>query len=173
MLQTTFEAVQRWMSRLPLRGCASVGPGVEVRGRVWIHGEGRIVLGNRVLLDGSVAPIELHAKEGAELILEDDVVMEGGASIEAVQSVVVKKGSRLRSFCKVLDNNFHPLKGNRHERPTSEPVVIGVGAEVGIRAIVLPGAAIGDGSRIGPGVVISRRVPPGVKLVGSPPKLER
>lgn len=166
-------AVSGLLARWPLRGCASVGEGTRVLGKVWIHGEGRIVLGNRVVLDGSKVPIELHAKPGAQLVLGDDVRIEGGASIEAVQSVVVKKGAVLRAFCKILDNHFHPLKGDRHERPSSEPVVIGEGSEIGVRAIVLPGADIGARARIGPGVVISRRVPNGVSLVGMPPKVER
>lgn len=156
-----------------MRACTSIGEGALVLGKVWIHGEGSIVLGERVVLDGSQLPIELHAKPGAELIIGDDVRIEGGASIECVESVVIERGAVLRSLCKILDNHFHPLKGNRHERPSSEPVRVGEGAEVGLRAIVLPGADIGKGARIGPGVVISRRVPAGVSIVGSPPKAER
>ncbi len=159
--------------RAKLWRCASVGAAPVVLGRVWIHGRGRIELGDRVVLDGRRAPIELHAQPGAVLRLGDDVRLEGGVSVEALESVRVERGAVLRQFCKVLDNHFHPVSGDRHERPSSEPVVIGEDAEVGERAIVLPGARLEAKVRLLPGVVIGRRVPAGTVLQGFPPRALR
>ena len=163
----------RALSRARLWRCRSVGEGALVLGRVWIHGRGEIHLGARVLLDGRRAPIELHARSGATLRLGDHVKVEGGASIEALQSILVGKGAVLRQFSKVLDNNFHPVNGDRHAQPKSEPVVIGEGVEIGERAIVLPGARLEANVRLSPGVVIGRRVPAGTVLEGFPPKAVR
>jgi acetyltransferase-like isoleucine patch superfamily enzyme len=158
-------------SRLKLWRCARVGASPRVLGKVWIHGEGQVRLGDRVTLDGRVAPIELHAEPGAEIVIGNDVRIEGGASLEAQHSIVVGDHCRIGGFAKVLDNNFHPVSGNRHQRPVSTAVVIEEGAEVGVRAILLPGAHVQKGARIGTGSVISRRIPAGVTVSGVPPKV--
>ncbi len=163
----------RALTRARLWRCERVGPGTVVLGRVWIHGRGRIQLGARVVLDGRRAPIELHAREGGTLTLEDDVRVEGGASIEALHSVVVGRRAVLRRFSKVLDNHFHPVSGDRHEQPKSDAVQIGEGVEVGERAIVLPGAKLEANVKLEAGVVIGRRVPAGTVLQGFPPKAVR
>jgi len=122
------------------------------------------------VLDASRAPIELHAEAGAEIVIGDDVRIEGGASLEAVKSIIVGRGARLRAWCKVIDNHFH-IPSDRTARPPSAPVVIGEEADVGERAIVLPGAQLGPGVWLDAGVVIARRVPAGMLLAGSPPRI--
>lgn len=161
------ERIARWK----LRRCAYVGRAPRVHGRVWIHGRGIIRLGHDVVLDGAHQPIELHALDPAsEIVIGDGALLEGGASIEAVISVTIGARSRLRSFSRVLDNNFHPLQGNRHWRPPSAKVTIGEDVDVGARAILLAGATIGDGATIRAGTVINRRlrVPPHAHARGFP-----
>jgi hypothetical protein len=58
-----------FISRLKLRRCAEVGSSPSVVGRIWIHGDGTLRIGNRVRLDASSAPIELYVGPGAEMIL--------------------------------------------------------------------------------------------------------
>lgn len=161
------------LSRLKLRRCRSVGEAPTVLGRVWIHGPGEVRLGHRVVLDGRAAPIELHAMQGGTIVLGDDVAIEGGASLEALQSITVGAGTKLGAFCKVLDNQHHPLRGNRHERPPSVPLAIEEGVTVGSRAILLPGTHVQKGATVAPGTVVSRRIPPGVTVGGSPARVLR
>lgn len=146
------------LSRLKLWRCARVGKRVEVLGSVLVIGGGQIEIGDDVIFDGRVVPIELHAEQGAELIIGHGCVLEGGVSIEAQQRVEIGPGSRLRAFSKLMDNNFHPVLGSRHRRPTSYPVKLEAAVEVGERAIVLPGAWLEKGVTLGPGVVVARRV---------------
>ena len=160
-------------ARLKLWRCASVGRSPRVVGRLWIHGAGVVRLGDRVVLDGSRGPIELHAKRGATIEIGDDVRIGGGTSIEAVRSVAIGRGSVLGAFCKVLDNNFHPVTGDRNRLPESTPVSLGDHVVVGERSIVLPGAELGAGARLAPAVVIGRRVPEGAVVAGSPPRTVR
>jgi acetyltransferase-like isoleucine patch superfamily enzyme len=143
---------------LCLRGRGRIGAGTEVHGRVYVHGEGRIELGERVILDGRACPIELHASEGALIVIGDDVVIDAGASIEARERVQIGRGCRLGRFCKILDNDFHPLRGDRHEAPSSKPVTIEDEVVVGAMAVLLPGAYVERGVTIGPSKVITRRV---------------
>jgi acetyltransferase-like isoleucine patch superfamily enzyme len=162
----------RVLSRLKLWRCAKVGARVEVRGHVYVIGGGLIEVGDDVLLDGHLVPVELHAEPGAVLVIGHGCVLEGGVSLEAQEHVELGPGCRLRAFSKVMDNHFHPVIGARHLRPPSKPVKLEAGVELGERAIVLPGAWLGAKVRIGPGVVIGRHVKAGVSLVGSPPHAE-
>jgi acetyltransferase-like isoleucine patch superfamily enzyme len=154
--------LQASWSRLRLRACADVGEGVVVAGRVWIHGNGQLTLGRGVRLDASRAPIELHAADGAQIVIGDEVLIEGGTSIEARQSIVIGDRARIRAYCKILDNHFHPLRGDRLQLPPSDPVVLGPDVDLGERSIVLPGAWLAPGAVVGPSKIV-RAPPPGAR----------
>ncbi len=156
--------------RIGLRSYGKLGKDVRIQGSIWVHGAGAISIGDRVVFDARRGPIELHACRGARLHLEDEVVLEGGVSIEAVDSVRLGPGCVVGAWSKILDNHFHEVQGDRQHRPGSEPVWIGRGVRIGERCIVLPGTRLEDGVRLGHGVVIGRRVPAGTLLEGSPPR---
>lgn len=158
-------------TRWRLRRCASVGPGAVARGYIWVHGRGSVHVGAGVVLDGSHHPIELHAVEkDSQLFIGDGALVSGGVSIESVVSVHLGARSRLGGFSRVMDNNFHPLVGDRLVRPPSSPVRIGDDVEIGPRAILLAGSQVGSGATVGPATVISRRspVPDGASASGMP-----
>ena len=159
-------------SQIAMRSRATIGERVKIRGRIRITGGGTIEVGDDVELDGRWAPIELHAQPGGTIMLGSGVRVEGGVSIEAKSRVEVGDRTVLRGFCKLLDNHFHPLSGDRHRgAPPSNPVVIGSDCDIGWRALVLPGGRLGAGARALAGVVVSRKVPAGAVIGGSPPVL--
>jgi acetyltransferase-like isoleucine patch superfamily enzyme len=160
-------------SRLKLWRCAKVGARVKVLGRVYVVGGGHIEVGDDVVIDRRLVPVELNVGSEGTLIIGDGCEFEGGASIEAQERVELGPHCRLRAFSKVMDNHFHPVVGSRHHRPQSTPVKLEANVEVGSRAIVLPGAWLGHGVHLASGVVIGRRVKAGLALVGSPPRVER
>lgn len=147
------------VARYKLQRATSVGLDPRVRGRVWVHGEGQVEIGDRVVFDASLAPIELHSWRGAVITIGDDCYVGGGTSIEATHSIRLEAGVHLGVFCKLMDNDFHPLVGNRHARPTARPVIVGAGAEIRARSILLAGAHIERGARVGAGSVLQRRPP--------------
>lgn len=161
------------LSRLKLWRCAKVGARVRVRGQVYVVGGGHIEVGDDVLIDGRLVPVELNVGRQGTLVVGERCVLEGGSSIEVQERVELGPGCRLRAFAKVMDNHFHPVAGVRHARPESKPVKLEAEVEVGPRAIVLPGAWLEREVHLGPGVVIGRHVKAGQCLVGSPPHLER
>lgn len=145
-------------SRLKLRRCARVGRSPSVAGRLWIHGPGRVEIGDRVRLGSAVAPVELNAGPGARIVIGSDARIEGGTCIEAQEAVSIGDGSHVGGFARVIDNHFHRVQGDRRERPPSMPVQIGAGASIGWRAVVLPGAQVPAGAVVPPGGVV--RGPP-------------
>ena len=149
------------LARLRLRRCRRVGAAPEVHGRVWVHGQGSVRLGDRVRIEGGLAPVELHAGPGAEIVIGDDVYLGPGTIIEARESITLGAGCRVEGFARVLDNHLHTLRGDRHEAPDSYPVRIGAGARLGWRAVVLPGAQIRDGVEVRPASVVRGPAAPG------------
>jgi acetyltransferase-like isoleucine patch superfamily enzyme len=48
------------------------------------------------------------------------------------------------------------------------PVRIGEGCDIGVGAIILPGVTLGPGVQVGAGAVVTRDVPPGQVVAGTP-----
>jgi acetyltransferase-like isoleucine patch superfamily enzyme len=136
--------------------------------RVVVRGEGTVRIGRGVRFDTSVARIELHALRGGEIVLDEDVWVESGVSIEASSSVRIGARTRIAPFAKIIDTHFHALAGNRHDRPTPSPVIVEEDVFIGPRAVLLPRAHIGRGSVLRAGTVITRRFPPGAIVGGVP-----
>lgn len=165
MLRELRSRVQLWR-----RGARAVD--LVVKGHVWVHGDGEVVIGHDVVLDATVAPIEIRTAKGGRLVLGDHVRVEGGVSFEAEGSTHIGRNVTVKAFAKIIDNHFHKLTGNRHERPPPGEVVIEEGVIVEPSAILLPGAHIGAGSVIAARAVVSKRVPPRVRVVGNPSRVE-
>lgn len=156
--------LDRLRTTLALRRCASRGRDIRVAGRLWIHGEGRVVLGDRVTFDARSAPIELFPWAGAEIVIGDDVVLEGGTSIECTESISLGAGTRVGAFSRIMDNHFHPLVGDRHIRPRPRPVVLEDDVHIGPRSVVMAGAHLPRGARFGAASVIRRGERPELRL---------
>jgi len=147
------------LGRFWLRRCRVVGEGTVALGRIWVRGEGTIRIGKRVVLDARHAPIELVVPyEGSEIVLGDDVVIEGGTSIEADRSIRIGDRTHIGRFCRLMDSHFHPLRGDRNQRPPAAPVVVENDVEMGERAILLAGSHVEHHVVVHPGTVITRRV---------------
>lgn len=180
MTTTLEQRVGRWVSaatgglrrawtRAQLAGADSVGQRVAVRGRVWIRGSGTVVIGDDVVFDAETATIELHAASpDARIVIGNGVFLGAGTSIEAVQSITVGDRTRVGPFCKIMDNAFHRVVGDRTQRPASVEVTIGEDVDLGARTILLPGAHVGRGARASTGTVITRRIPEGATVAGVP-----
>jgi acetyltransferase-like isoleucine patch superfamily enzyme len=157
-----------FVSNLKLQRSAEVGTSPLVEGRIWIHGQGTLRIGKRVHLEASSDPIEFYAGPGAEIVLGDDVEIQGGASIEALKSVQIGDGCRIGARCKVIDNHFHQLSGNLQQTLPSAPVVIEAGATLESGSIVLPGARVPSGSVIASGSVVRGRSATGATAAQEP-----
>jgi acetyltransferase-like isoleucine patch superfamily enzyme len=136
------------------------GHDVRLLGRVWIHGRGKVQIGDRARIGAVDLPVELHAEPKGEIIIGKEVEIGGGTSIEATVRVLIGDGARLGRLCKVIDNSFHTI-GALDQRPPSQPVEIGAGSVIGDHAILLPGARVEPGEIVPPATVVwgPRRLP--------------
>lgn len=164
------KVLARLLTRLRLWRCSRVGRGTLLLGSAWIRGGGRILIGENVVLDGRTVPIELHVMRGAVLEIGDGTVIRAGCSIEATERIDIGRNCVFEPFVKVIDNQFHPLQGDRHRRPQPTRIRIEDHVVLGERSIVLPGARIHAAARIGARSVISRHVAPGARIGGNPPR---
>jgi acetyltransferase-like isoleucine patch superfamily enzyme len=153
---------RRW-----LRTCASVGeePCLAGKPTLEIHG-GQLRIGNRFRLASRPVPSHLAAGPGAVLQIGNDVSIGCGAAIAAFEQVRIGDGTRIGPFVIIMDTNFHGASGDQSVRHDCRPVSIGDGCRIGSRVTITRGAAIGDGSEILAGSVVSSAIPPGVCAAG-------
>jgi sugar O-acyltransferase (sialic acid O-acetyltransferase NeuD family) len=91
--------------------------------------------------------------------------------------VIVGQDSKLDGFNLVFTNSIVASRNHLHKfAMVTSLVALTDGVEIGQGAFIGTGSAVGEGVRVGPGAlvgmgsVIFKDVPPGVCLVGNPPK---
>jgi maltose O-acetyltransferase len=140
-------AIRRWLVGQIIPEC---GPGVTVRSNCYFgNGDGLRV--------GANADLGQNARIDHEVTIGRDVVMG--------PDVVVMTISHAFDDCTVPIR----LQGALPRRP----VVIGDGAWIGTRVIVMPGVTIGAGSVIGAGSIVTRDIPENAIAVGNPCRVIR
>lgn len=129
------------------------------------------------------------------LSVERDGIVEIGddsylanASLVCVERITVGCRVFIAGGVTIVDSDFHPLDpaqrvadaialsplGDREKRPrpAAQPVIIEDDVWIGFNATVLKGVRVGRGAMVMPGAVVSRDVPQGCTVVGSPARLQ-
>ena len=100
-----------------------------------------------------------------------------GSTIYAYTSIKIGDNTMIGANCKIIDNDFHPLRSedrlreNSHEYVKTRPIVIGRNCFIGMNSIILKGAVIGDNVVIGAGSVVQGNVPDNCIVAGNPAKI--
>lgn len=161
-----------WRARWYLRGAQVLGPYTRVWGRVHVRNQGRMHIGDHTRLIGTITPIELGTGSVGCLEIGDDVFINYGSSIAAMESIRIGARCLIGTYTIILDNNFHRIEPEwRDEMPDSAPVVLEENVWLGARAIVLPGVTIGHDSVVGAGSVVTRSIPPRSLAAGVPARV--
>ena len=155
-----------------LRRCTSLGPLVQVYGRVIVDNGGAIHLGRRVRLRGVHVPVELAALPGGELRIGDNVFINGGTSICAQKSVTIGDNCLIGNYTLIMDTDFHAV-GDHAQWPDARPVVIEDDVWLAVRVTVLKGVTIGRGAVVAAGAVVTKNVEPYTLVGGVPARLIR
>ncbi|HHH39814.1 MAG TPA: acyltransferase [Sedimenticola sp.] len=136
-----------------------------------------LVLGDRVslyegvrLVIGDAANPHARLQIGGDTIVNVYAYLSGEGGLEIGDQVLVGPHAMLLSAGHRLDGNTAPIRENPL---TYGPVRIGRGAWIGAGAIVLEGVTVGEGAVVGAGAVVTRDVPPGAVVAGSPARILR
>lgn len=175
----------RWIYRnYQCRGLKSCGIGVVVRPKIkWLN-KNYISLGDNCYL-GPNCRIEAideynNSIYSPEIVLGNEVMINGACHIGAIQRVVIKDKSLLGNHVMVIDHSH----GNgsveeiaiapwARDLYSKGEVVIGERVWVGENAVILPGVHIGDGCIIGASAVVTKDFPANCVIAGNPAKIIR
>ena len=130
---------------------------------------------------------ELFGSGGDSVWLEPTFRCDYGTNIYLGKKVYFNFDCVILDVCEVRLGDFvfvapgvhiytatHPLDPVlRRTQEFGKPVTIGNDVWIGGKAIICPGVTIGDRSVIGAGSVVTKDVPPGVVVAGTPAKIIR
>lgn len=141
-----------------------VGHGTRFQSGVRFDRPSAVVIGDNCLFwRGVGAPAE---GDCASLRIGDRVQVNQGAQLDMTGGLTIENDV-LISEDAVLYTHDHGLAP--HSVPHPMPKVIGAGAWVGMRAVILPQCQkIGAGAVIGAGAIVTRDVPAGAIFAGNP-----
>ena len=156
----------------------AVGAGFQMEHLPYIHGSGKIVLGDHVSFGGKPAFIFGNRGDGVpEVVIGDHTFIGHHTSLVVSSSVRVGKHCLIAGDVRISDYDGHPIDAEcrRAGEPAPvdsiRPVVIGDDVWIGNNALILKGVHIGDRSIVGAGAVVTRDVPPDVVVAGNPARV--
>ncbi|HEU4565863.1 MAG TPA: acyltransferase [Gemmatimonadaceae bacterium] len=156
---------------LPLRGRRfTAGRGLQVRGRLDVRGPGRVVLGDRVQVWGTVTPWTYRRDSVIEIGTNTRL---GGTRLGCVASITIGRDCILAD-CRLMDSDFHSVHANRHDDDAPirvAPIVIEDNVWIAATAGIMPGTTIGRNSVVSFGSVCSGRFPSDVIILGNPARV--
>ena len=155
-----------------LRKCTRVGRLPRVLGRVHVLNWGRITVGDKLLLMGTLVPSELVALDNGVVEIGDQVFINYGVSISAHQFVRIGDRCQIGNWSMLMDNDFHRVEA-KDQAGQSAPIILEDDVWLGARVIVLKGVTIGQGSVVGAGSVVTRDIPPRSVAAGVPARVVR
>jgi acetyltransferase-like isoleucine patch superfamily enzyme len=143
---------------------------------VWLAGEDRIAVGERVMiLRGAWLAVTQEGRSRPAPVLEigDGVACRPGCTISASESVVIGAEVVMARDCTVIDSDHTVGRSDNvlYNPPVSAPIRIGRGTWLGDRVSVLRGSTIGDFCVIGANSVVRGSIPDYSVAVGAPARV--
>ena len=129
-------------------------------------------------LTGRAVPASLtvfppfRADFGRGITFGEDVFVNSGCAFQDQGGVTIGDGA-LIGHNVVLATLNHDLDPRRRQDLHPAPVVVGRGAWLGANVTVLPGVTVGEDAVVAAASVVTRDVPAGAVVVGSPARVVR
>jgi len=147
-----------------------IGKKFKVIRKLSIKGPGRVIIGDNVLIDGSMHTVTpwTHNKN-ATIIIGNNVFLNG-TRFGCVKGIEVGDNCILGD-CRILDTDFHSIFPDKRNDPNfiqSSPIKIGKNVWIGLGCVILRGVTIGDNSTISALSVVYNDVPEYTCYGGNP-----
>ncbi len=165
-------SVSRAVARLRLRAATEIGKNARTFGAPFVRNRGVLVVGDDFSIASSPVQSHLVVERGARLVIGRGVVIGSGAAVSCASEIAIGDGVHVGRGVLVMDSDFHDAEA-MGSPGASAPISIGAGAFLGDRVVVLKGAVVGAGARIGQDSVVSGVVPPGAFATGVPARTRR
>ncbi|MXV52125.1 acyltransferase [Pedobacter sp. HMF7647] len=146
--------------------------------------KGKLKIGNRFIFHcgrnynviGRQQPLYLIVREGAELIIGNNVGISSSAII-CQHRIEIEDDVKIGGNVVIYDSDFHSLDAELRKdfykdkaNVKTKPVLIRKGAFIGAHAIILKGVTIGENAIVGAGAVVSKDIPANQVWAGNPAK---
>lgn len=156
-------------ARYHLRDVDRVGEHARTFGRPRVVNEGRIEIGDHVLVRSINVPAEICTGRNGVLRIGDGVRLNYGSSIYAEKEITIGDRVRVGPYSWIVDTDFHDPY-DHGVLPEGEPVHIEDDVWIGAKCTVLKGVRIGRAAVVGTGSIVTRDVPPFTIVAGVPAK---
>lgn len=147
-----------------------IGKNFKVIRRLSIKGPGTVLIGDNVLVDGSMYTVTPWTHdENASIIIGNNVFLNG-TRFGCAKRIEVGDNCILGD-CRILDTDFHSILPERRNDPEyiqSSPIKIGKNVWIGLGCVILRGVTIGDNSTISALSVVYNDVPEYTCCGGNP-----
>ena len=157
--------------RARLSGAERFGKRTLIGGRVQFALDGKTVIGDQFMADGSLATVDIRTRKGGSLSIGNHVYLNYGVSIDAWHDVQIGNDVLLGPFVSIIDNDRHEVEPDTVLQ--RGPVIIGNNVWLGRNVAVMPGVSIGNGSVIGANSVVTKDIPPNSFAAGVPARVVR
>jgi acetyltransferase-like isoleucine patch superfamily enzyme len=162
----------------------SVGEHTQIIGSIEKRVSGSTIkIGKDCLIEGLL----VTETNESSLIVGDNTYIGGGTVIDCIKSISIGDDVLISYECILSDSDNHSVrysirkkdladwKQRKHDWTTtnSKPIHISTGVWIGVRAIILKGVTIGEGSVVGAGSVVTKDVPPWTIVAGNPARIIR
>ncbi len=160
-------------ARVYLRGARSLGRLVFAHGRpdIYLERAAELRLGEDVRLNGEIHRTRLSVRHKARLVIGDRVLLNG-CIIAANTEIIIGDGVTLGPWVHLMDGDFHGIN-DRNDAAANRPIIIEDDVWLATRAMVLKGVTIGRGAVVAAGAVVTKDVAPYTLVAGVPAKVVR
>ena len=141
----------------------------------WIQGNGAIVLGDNVVIDGRcVITFAARFVERPTLTIGNKSGISHNCTFVIGKAITIGAHCRIATGVQMFDSNGHPTDAQARTRgdapPAGDvhPITIGDNVWIGRNAIIGPGVTIGEGAVVAAGAVVLTDVPPYTIVGGNP-----
>lgn len=154
----------------------------KVNGRLFIRGQGKIILGNNTVFNSSPSANPIGGDVRMVFNTKPNSIIEIGnhtgisnSTIICHEKITIGSYVKIGGSVKIYDTDFHSLNADlrmnvKTDIPITKPIIIKDFAFIGAHSIILKGVTIGQKSIIGAGSVVTKSIPDGEIWAGNPAK---